>query len=203
MKHRHKRVRGLTRSVGSEEGATLIEMAFVLPVLILLIFGSLEFGLAFKERLTIASAASSAGRTGATMGNRAEADIRILEAIEVGLYDQIDIGVIVSVEIFNADPVTGANVGPSNLYTFDGLDPTCKWIPCPDPAHGSFTGYPGWDITLRDTTLEPSGGGLGVLGVEVIYHHTPVTNILTYLDRDFTERALVRLEPDVFGTSGP
>lgn len=189
--------------MGNEEGATLVEMAFVLPLLILLIFGSLEFGLAFKERLTIASAANSGARTGATMGNRAEADIQILEAIEVGLYDQIDIGVIVSVEIFNADPNTGVNVGPSNFYQFDGLDPTCKWIPCPDPTHGSFVGFPGWDPTTRDTTLDPTGGGLGVLGVEVIYHHTPITNILTYLDRDFTERALVRLEPDIFGTGGP
>ena len=64
-----------------EDGATLVEMAIVLPVLVLLIFGSMEFGLAFKERLTIASASASAGRTGATMGTRAEADIRILEAI--------------------------------------------------------------------------------------------------------------------------
>ncbi len=186
----------------NEDGATLVEMAFVLPVLILLIFGSVEFGLAFKERLTIASAASSAGRTGATMGTRAEADIRILEAIEVGLYDQVDVGVIVSVEIFNADPVTGTNVGPSNTYVFDALDPTCKWIPCPDPVHPSFAYGGTWTPDTRDTTLDPGGGGLDVLGVEVIYHHTPVTNILTYLDRDFTERALVRLEPDVFG-SGP
>lgn len=204
MEHKHKRLRGAARSVRNEEGATLVEMAFVLPVLILLIFGSLEFGLAFKERLTVASAASSAGRTGATMGNRAEADIRILEAIEVGLYDQVDVGVIVSVEIFKADPVTGANVGPSNVYLFDGLDPTCKWIPCPDPSHGGFTGFAGgWDPADRDTTLDPGGGGLDVLGVQVIYHHTPVTNMLPFLERDFTERALVRLEPDVFGSGGP
>ncbi len=185
-----------------EDGATLVEMAFVLPVLILLIFGSLEFGLAFKERLTIASAAASAGRTGATMGTELEADIRILEALEVGLYDQVDIGVIISVEIFKADPVTGINTGPSNFYLFDGTDPTCKWIPCPDPSHGGFVGFTGgWDPTARDTELNPGGGGLDVLGVEVTYRHTPVTNILPFLERDFTERALVRLEPDVFGSS--
>jgi len=185
-----------------EDGATLVEMAFVLPVLVLLIFGSLEFGLAFKERLTIASAAASAGRTGATMGTELDADIRILEALEVGLYNQVDIGVIISVEIFKADPITGINTGPSNLYLFDGTDPTCKWIPCPDPSHGSFAGFAGgWDPASRDTELDPGGGGLDVLGVEVTYRHKPVTNILPYLERDFTERALVRLEPDVFGSS--
>ncbi len=193
----------MRRWLRREDGATLVEMAFVLPVLVLLIFGALEFGLAFKERLTVASAANSAARTGATMGDRAESDIRILEAIEVGLYDQVDIGVIVSVEIFKADPVSGANVGPSNTYLFDGLDPTCKWLPCPDPAHPSFAYGGTWTPDTRDTTLDPGGGGLDVLGIEVIYHHSPVTNIMSFLERDFAERALVRLEPDVFGSGSP
>lgn len=185
-----------------EEGAALVEMAFVLPVLFLLIFGALEFGMVFKERLTIASAASSAGRTGATMGTREAADIRILEALEAGLYDQVDASVIVRVEIFRANTVTGAKTGDVNSYDYKPLDPVCKWTPCPDPDVGGW-GYGGtWIPSTRDTTLDPGGGGLDVLGVEVTYHHTPVTNILTYLDRDFAERALVRLEPDTFG-SGP
>lgn len=185
-----------------EEGAALVEMAFVLPVLFLLIFGALEFGMVFKERLTIASAASSAGRTGATMGTREAADIRILEALEAGLYDQVDASVIVRVEIFRANTVTGAKTGDVNSYDYKPLDPVCRWTPCPDPAVGGW-GYGGtWIPSVRDTTLDPGGGGLDVLGVEVTYHHTPVTNILTYLDRDFAERALVRLEPDTFGT-GP
>lgn len=189
----------------NERGAALVEMAFVLPVLILLIFGSLEFGLLFKERLTIASAASSAGRTGATMGTRPEADFRILQALEAGLYDQVDAGVLISVDIFKADEVTGAKTAFVNTYAYDPTDPTCKWNPCPDPANPGFGGYgipSGWgDPSVRDTELDPGGGGLDVLGVEVTYHHTPVTNIVTYLDRDYAERALVRLEPDVFGST--
>jgi hypothetical protein len=190
------------RRIKNEDGATLVEMAFVLPVLMLLIFGSVEFGLAFKERLTVASAANSAARTGATMGTRDEADIRILEALEVGLYDQVDPGIIVKVEIFRASAVSGAKIPADvNSYTYDASDPVCKWLPCPDPDQGYVWGGTGWPPSERDTTLEPSGGGLDVLGVEVTYHHSPVTNILPYLERDFVERALVRLEPDVFGTS--
>ena len=97
-----------------EEGAALVEMAFVLPVLFLLIFGAVEFGMVFKERLTIASAASSAGRTGATMGTREEADIRILEALEAGLDDQLDASVIVNVEVFRANQVTGVQTSEVN-----------------------------------------------------------------------------------------
>lgn len=188
-----------------QKGAALVEMAFVLPVLILLIFGSVEFGMMFKERLTIASAASSAGRTGATVGTRPEADFRILEALEAGLYDQVDTGVLISVDIFRADPVTGAkDLSAYNRYLYVG-GVGCKWSPCPDPANFEDWGNPSlWgDPANRDTELDPGGGGLDVLGVEVTYHHTPVTNILPALDRDFTERALVRLEPDTFGTAGP
>lgn len=185
-----------------EDGAALVEMAFVLPVLFILIFGALEFGMVFKERLTIASAASSAGRTGATMGTRAEADIRILEALEAGLYDQVDSSVIVTVEIFRAHAVSGAKTGDVNSYDYKPADPVCKWTPCPDPAVGGWSYGGTWTPDTRDTTLDPGGGGLDVLGVDVKYHHTPVTNVLSYLDRDFSERALVRLEPDTFG-SGP
>ena len=38
----------------------MVEMAIVVPVLILLVFGLLEFGLAFKDRLTMAHAVSQA-----------------------------------------------------------------------------------------------------------------------------------------------
>ena len=185
-----------------ERGAALVEMAFVLPLLILLIFGAVEYGLMFKERLTIASAASSAGRTGATMGTREEADIRILEALEAGLYDQVDEAVLVRVKIFRADDFGGMTTDV-NTYRYDPtvLPGACKWDPCPDPAVTGWGFGGSWTPDARDTELNPGGGGLDVLGVEVTYHHNAVTNLFSTLDRDFAERALVRLEPDVFGTS--
>lgn len=184
-----------------ERGAALVEMAFVLPVLFLLIFGAVEYGLMFKERLTIASAASSAGRTGATMGTREEADIRILEALEAGLYDQVDEAVLIEVKIFRADN-NGGMTSDVNTYQYDPIVlPGCKWNPCPDPGVSGW-GFGGtWTPDLRDTELNPGGGGLDVLGVEITYHHNAVTNLFSTLDRNFAERALVRLEPDVFGTS--
>ena len=188
-----------------ERGAAMVELAFVLPLFILLIFGLIEFGLLFRERLTIASAVSSAARTGATMGQNDEADYRILQALEAGLYDQVDASVLISVEIFQANPVTGAKAGPVDRYIYDGSLVGCKWSPCPDPSlavipYGSPATYP---PSVRDTTLDPGGGGLDVLGVEVVYQHSTVTNLMPMLDMQLTERALVRLEPDVFGAATP
>lgn len=179
----------------------MVEMAIILPLLVLLVFGIVEFGLLFSEKLTIASAASSSARTGATMGRDQYADIRILEALEAGLFDQVDTSVLISVQIFRANPVTGSKiVADVNSYSFIG-GVSCKWDPCPDPdiPGGPFFGGSWWP-KFRNTTLNPGGGGLDVLGIEVEYFHTSVTDLIPGLETNFTERALVRLEPDTFGT---
>ncbi|MEZ5176210.1 MAG: TadE/TadG family type IV pilus assembly protein [Acidimicrobiia bacterium] len=183
-----------------QRGAALVEMAIILPLLITLVFGIVEYGLLFKEKLTVASSTKSAARTGATMGTRESADIRMLEALEAGLFDQVDASVLISVEIFRADPVTGAKTGDVNHYSFIPSSVTCKWTPCPDPDEPGYAGFPEpWAPALRDTTLEPGGGGVDMLGIEVTYHHTSATDLIPGVDRDLHERALIRLEPDVFG----
>ncbi len=194
------------RRDGHERGAAMVEMAIVTPLLVLLVFSILEYGLLFHEKLTIASAASSAARTGATMGTRAEADFAILQALEAGLYDQVDAAVIIKADIFKANTVTGAKTGAVNTYSYIATNVGCKWSPCPDPALGSPTyGVPsGWgDPAGRDTQLDPGGGGLDVLGVEITYHHSAITGFIPGIERDLSERALVRLEPDTFGAAGP
>lgn len=185
-----------------ESGAAIVEMAIVLPLLILLVFGIVEYGLLFKEKMTIASATASAARTGATMGSRDAADMRILEALEAGLYDQVDSSVLISVEIFKANETTGAKViGSVNTYNFTPTIP-CRWTPCPSTNPGPAVYGGTWVPANRDTTLDPSGGGLDVLGIEVKYHHTAITGLIPGVDRDLTERALIRIEPDVFSTGG-
>lgn len=178
----------------------MVEMALVLPLLLLLIVGGIEFGLLFHERLTIASAASSAARTGATMGIRDEADYAILQALEAGLYEQVDPSVIIRVDIFKADPISGAKTGQYDRYFYQPLAASCKWSPCPDVAEDGPVGT--WVPATRDTTLDEGGGGLDVLGVEIIYRHTAVSGLIPGMDRNLTERALVRLEPGVIEAPG-
>ncbi len=193
------------RRIFGERGAAIVEMAIVAPLLVVLVFGIAEYGLLFREKLTIASAATSAARTGATMGTRAEADLAILRALEAGLYDQVDASVLIRVDIFLADPGTGAKTTYLNRYAYNAVL-ACKWDPCPDPALGSPVPYGSpsdWgDPAVRNTTLTPGGGGLDVLGVEIVYRHYSITQLIPGLDRNFSEMARVRLEPDVFGT-GP
>ena len=177
----------------------MVEMAVILPLLLLLVIGTIEFGLLFHERLTVASAASSAARTGATMGIRDEADFAILQALEAGLYKQVDPAVIIRVDIFKADPISGSKTGSYDRYFYQPLATGCKWSPCPDLAEDGPSGT--WVPSTRDTTLDEGGGGLDVLGVEIVYHHSAVSGMIPGIDRDITERALVRLEPGVIEAS--
>jgi hypothetical protein len=116
----------------------------------------------------------------------------------------VDTSVLITVDIFRATPSTGVKTTFVNTYAYDPSNSACRWEPCPNPTPGNFErcGVPGnWPPADRVTTLLPGGGGLHVLGVEIVYHHTAVTNLIPGIERDFTELARVRLEPDVFGSA--
>ena len=49
-------MRGQRGRARDERGASLVEAAIVLPVVILIVFGIIEFALAFKDSLTVSSA---------------------------------------------------------------------------------------------------------------------------------------------------
>jgi Flp pilus assembly protein TadG len=53
---------------GRQRGATLVEAALVLPIIILLTVSLLELGLAFREFLTLSFTAREAARVGSLAG---------------------------------------------------------------------------------------------------------------------------------------
>src|SRR5690349_2782485 len=54
------RVRG--RAERSERGAALVEAALIIPVILLLVFGAIEYGFAFKDAAAVSGAARSGAR---------------------------------------------------------------------------------------------------------------------------------------------
>jgi hypothetical protein len=65
-----------------QRGAALVEAAIITPLLLLLIFGVIEFGFLFKDSLTLANATRSGARVGSSSANDPLADYNILKAIE-------------------------------------------------------------------------------------------------------------------------
>jgi len=55
----------IRKFVKTERGQTLVELALVLPVIILILFGTLEFGRLFHSYIVITNAAREGARLGA------------------------------------------------------------------------------------------------------------------------------------------
>jgi Flp pilus assembly protein TadG len=65
-----------------ERGASLLEFALVAPVLLLLIFGAFEYGLFFKDYLTVSNTTRTGARVASAAGSSADADYQILQAVK-------------------------------------------------------------------------------------------------------------------------
>ena len=179
-------------------GCGSVEMAIVVPVLVLMVFGMLEFGIAFKDKLDMSHAVNQATRNATVLGTDDYADIEILRALDAGLKG--DLGSIVHVDIFLA-AVDGTPVDTKwDRYTPDGS--ACGWSPCPDPALGTAVyGSPaGYKPCERDITLD--SGGVDTIGVQVLYTHTWVTGVLGLPAQTWHETARARMEPELFGSGG-
>jgi hypothetical protein len=66
----------------NERGAALLEFALVAPILILLVFGIIEYGMFFKDYLTVSNTTRAGARVGSAAGSNADADYQILQAVK-------------------------------------------------------------------------------------------------------------------------
>jgi hypothetical protein len=60
----------------------MVETAITLPVFLLVVFGIIEFGLIFRDNLTVANTTRDAARAGSVMGDDPTADQFLLEVVE-------------------------------------------------------------------------------------------------------------------------
>ncbi len=185
-------IRGDTASREKRErGATIVEMAIVLPILLLLVIGMLELGVAFKSYLTVSSAVRDGARVAAIAGNDPQADCAVLREVGAALASGGEIAGLQRVEIFKASPGTGAMVGTPNTYTLDiGGDP----VDCVDWSLHSY-GYP---ETSRGTIVGPSSQ-LDIIAVRVLVDRSWITGLSPF-NGNYTmdDQSLRRLEPEAY-----
>lgn len=173
-----------------ERGATLVEAAITLPLLLLVVISILELGVFFKDFLTTDFAAKEGARVGALAGNDLDADCLIIQSIIEG-YSATDLEKLDSVRIFQVDD-TGASTGLENLWQFDN-DPGDDPLDCLD-----WGVIEGWPSTARDTAVG-SGAELDIIAVEIDTNHSWITNFPPWSGQvDIVRTAIQRLEPEVF-----
>jgi len=109
------------RIIKSEKGASAVEFALILPILIILVFGIFEFGIAFNNYITITHAAREGARIAAVDLNNPDLKDIIIERaypvpitpddITISTPEGINIGDPVEVEITYAISITIPLVG--------------------------------------------------------------------------------------------
>jgi hypothetical protein len=170
-----------------ERGASLIEVGLILPMLLLLAIGLSEIGFLVIDYLTVTNAARVGARTGAAAADFPTADDLILQAVEEAACN-LRFGELELVRIFKADDDGEPVVGSINEYTPSGSGLACDSLLI---DLSCANGCP-WPATSRDR-VPPV---LDVLGVEVTFSHTSVTGLFPFPTVDWTETAVMQIEPE-------
>lgn len=194
------------RRAQGDRGAALVEAAFITPVFALLIFGMLEFGLTFRDYLTVANVSRDSARGASAFGDGLYADYNI---IQVALQSSKGFrpNEIRRLIVFNAGSVSGDITNPSHpahpcLTATIGVAGVCNVYDSADLAlaKSSFGCQTTQDL---DRFWCPSGretsasGPPDYVGVYVQARHDFITGLFgpgMYL----TDVLVMRIEPQEF-----
>lgn len=195
------------RRARDERGAALVEFAIVVPLLITIAMGLLDFGLAWRTSLTVSSGVRAGARVGSGMGNDRFTDHSILQALNASL-DADDVHKIVvyksttddgAVPQVCKDASPGASVAGCNIYDGASLAlPRSAFEVGSVSASGDYLSCGGgpdasWcPVSRYNSQVSP---GPDYLGVWVDYRHDFVSGWFPAGGLDIKDNAVMRLEP--------
>ena len=175
-----------------ERGTALVEMAMVLPLLLLIMFGILEAGGAFKDMLTASNAVRDGVRILTAKGDDADADCSALLAAVDTMTLAARFSDLVRIEIYKADS-DGDQLGPgtTNVYSFTAGDPN----DCDD-----WNGYPGTNYPPSSRYVLAGGvTPLDIVGMRIIYTHAWYTQVPPFRGSITIDQTTIsRVEPEGF-----
>ncbi len=182
-----------------QRGAVVVEAAFVLPVLLLLILALMDGAYFIYSRLSVSNMSLSGARAGSTEGNDALADFHVLQAVSRGS-GGVPASDIRTIVVYRAagpgTPVpdgckTGSVSNTCNRYVGADLAQASEVFGC--------TGTPAkidtsWCPTARKVALAGSGGPPDYVGVYVEVERAELTGIFGHT-ATLTSTSVIRLEP--------
>ena len=185
----------------SEKGQAIVEFALLLPVLILLVVGLIEFSLVWNSRNTVLFASRDGSMLAAEGGNEDGTDCVVLQRIESDVYSPSTALRIQQVAVYWSDR-NGDQIGSNqNVYSRSGST-SCTY---PD---GNTITVPytlttaGYVESARCSTLAGSGGShptVDTIGVRVTYQHFWATSLVRFAGNSvtFSESTITRAEPQL------
>jgi hypothetical protein len=183
---------------GGERGASIVETALVTPLFLFLVLALVEYGVMYRDHLTLANTTRDAARTATVVGQRIDADHRILDAV-VRASAAVPRRQIEEVVIFRAAAVdapvptaclSAPVAGLCNRYTNLDLARPSGDFGCGAASPDRF-----WCPTGRVTALRPvNGGPPELIGVHVVLERPGLTGLLPGTQR-LRNSFVLRLEP--------
>jgi hypothetical protein len=181
-----------------DRGAALLEMAIVMPVLFALLMAVAEFGMGWRDRLTVQSAVRSALRAASSMGDDPAADYQLLQSFR-GALGSIPTANVERLVVYRSVAGDGAVHPPCrtggssnnwcNVYTGADLLAPATSFGCSASSRDRW-----W--CPRDRSVDPtSAHGPDYLGIEVVVRRDAVTGMFGRSATTIIDRAVVRLEP--------
>ena len=170
----------------------MVEFALLFGLLLMLAIGAFEYGMVFRDSLTVTTASREGGRVAASTANHGDADCVILEA-SAGALQSLNSGIVDEVHIYKSD-ITGSYPGPGPLtrrykpYGSSGVKLTCgsgaEWQVL--PGGGS------WTPADRVNPNLPAPW----IGVRINYDHNWFTNFLWWNGSfALSDDSVFRVEP--------
>jgi Flp pilus assembly protein TadG len=179
-----------------ERGATLLEFALVAPILLLLTFGAFEYGMFFKDYLTVSNTTRTGARVGSAAGSSGDADYQILQAVKSAA-TALPGGsnAIQQISIYKSTSAAGgpsttcqttSTSGQCNVYTASAFTQPSTMFGC-----GAGDLDTAWCPTTR---VDSQAVGPDYIGVWVKTTHGFVTKLFGS-SRTITDSVVMRIEP--------
>lgn len=176
----------------------VVESALALPLFLLLIFGTMEFGLAFRSYLTLSNSTRDAARFASTLGRDADADFQVVNEVVANMTG-FRAGTIKKIVIFKATgPTSTTASGPLAACRTASVTGLCNTYLAGSISTNSAN-Y-GCNYTSPDRFWCPAGRKVAVadppdyIGIYIEIRHTGLTGVIG-MTRDFSDEFVMRLEP--------
>ena len=185
-----------------EDGAALVELAILLPIIIALAFGIIEFGNAWGNKLKVETAARAGARVGSSLGNDRYADYNILQNVKAAVAD-IGTSNIAYVTVYKVTDANGAipngcsgsspssQTGLCNVYTGSQLGSLQQSAFTGSTSCGAGSPDAAWCPTTRQ---DIQSLGTDYVGVWVKANTPSITGFFGRLI-GMQSQAVMRIEP--------
>ena len=180
-------MRRAARNHSNERGAAAVETAMVAGLLLLLVIGAFEWGMALRDWMTVSSATREGARAAASAGSNGQADCAVLEAV-AGALQNIPSEDVVEVVIYESD--TAGSFGLAQRYrSVRDSDPVS--LTCVGEWYQLGNAWPPAD-------REDTGNDRDWVGVRVIFDHHWQTGFLWFSGSSrWQDDTVMRIEPQV------